>query len=135
MSHNINIEKLLPATTAQVMQMITDEKQIGIWSGEEAVFEPKVGGQISLFAGWVKGCVQLISENELKYTWRTSAWDETTADSIVYISLKTQGEQTKLYLQHSLLPDEDETKSQLHEWEDFFFVPLEDYLMVRYNAE
>jgi uncharacterized protein YndB with AHSA1/START domain len=134
MSHNINIEKLLPATTAQVMQMLTDQKQIAIWSGEDAVFEAKVGGQVSLFAGWVKGCVQLLSEDELKYTWRTSEWEETTADSIVHITLKAVGEQTKLCLQHSLLPDQDESKNQLHGWEDFFFVPLEDYLMVRFNA-
>lgn len=134
MSHNINIEKLLPATTAQVMQMLTEQKQIEIWSGEDAVFEAKVGGQISLFTGWMNGLVQQIDESELKYTWRTSEWDETIPDSMVHITLKPVGEGTMLYLQHSLLPDEDEVKSHLHGWEDFFFVPLEDYLMVRFNA-
>jgi uncharacterized protein YndB with AHSA1/START domain len=134
MSHNINIEKLLPATTVQVMQMLSEQKQIEIWSGEAAVFEAKIGGQISLFAGWMKGELQQINENELKYTWRTSEWDDTTADSIVHITLKPAGEGTMLHLQHTLLPNEDEVKSHLHGWEDFFFVPLEDYLMVRFNA-
>ncbi|MES2479960.1 MAG: SRPBCC domain-containing protein [Bacteroidota bacterium] len=135
MSHNLKIEILLPATPEQVMHMMTDQKQIEIWSGEEAVFEAKEGGKVSLFGGWMNGEVKKLSKEELSYTWATSDWKEGTEVSLVEMKLKADGEQTTLVLQHSNLPDEDEVQSHKSGWYDFFFTPLEDYLMIRYNAE
>lgn len=135
MSHNLKIEILLPAKPAQVMQMLTEQKQIEIWSGEEAVFEAKEGGAYSMFGGWANGTVQKLSADELSYSWRTAEWAEETAASLVHFKLKASGEQTLLVLNHSNLPDEDEVKSHKTGWNDFFFTPLEDYLMIRFNAE
>lgn len=135
MSHNLNIEILLPATPAQVMQMLTEQKQIEIWSGEEVIFEAKEGGKVNLFGGWMSGEVKGISADELSYTWRTAEWPEETEDSLVHFKLKESGEQTLLVLNHRNLPNEDEEKSHKTGWQDFFFTPLEDYLMIRYNAE
>lgn len=135
MSLIFKIEKLLPASPEQVMHMLTEQKLIAIWSGEEVVFEAREGGKVELFGGWMKGEVQSISADELSYTWRTAEWADETADSLVHFKLKDSGEQTLLVLNHTNLPNEDEKKSQLQGWEDYFFVPLEDYLMIRYNAE
>lgn len=135
MSHNLKIEILLPATPAQVMQMLTEQKQMEIWSGEEVVFEAKEGGKVNLFGGWMSGEVKSISADELSYTWRTAEWSDETADSLVHFKLKESGEQTLLVLNHTNLPNEDEEKSHKTGWQDFFLTPLEDYLMIRYNAE
>lgn len=135
MSHNLKIEILLPATPAQVMQMITDQKQIEIWSGEDAVFEAKEAGAFSMFGGWAKGAIQKLTADELSFTWKTSEWPDEVEDSVVNIKLKADGEQTLVILNHKNLPDEDEVKSHKTGWNDFYFTPLEDYLMIRYNAE
>ena len=135
MSHNLKIEILLPATPEQVMQMLTDQKRIAIWSGEEAVFEAKEGGKVSLFGGWMNGEVKKISAEELSYTWKTSEWTEETEASLVHIKLKVEGEQTLLVLNHTNLPNEEEVKAHDSGWHDFFFTPLEDYLMIKYNAD
>lgn len=135
MNHKLKIEILLPATPEQVMHMMTDQKQIEIWSGEEAVFEAKEGGKVSLFGAWMNGEVKKISADELSYTWKTSEWTAETEASLVHFKLKAEGEQTLLVLNHTNLPNEDEVKAHNSGWHDFFFVPLEDYLMVRYNAE
>lgn len=135
MSHNLKIEILLPATPAQVLHMITDQKQMEIWSGEEVVFEAKEGEAISMFGGWATGTIQKLSADELSYTYRTAEWPEEIENSLVHFKLKASGEQTLVVLNHTNLPDEDELKSQKTSWNDFFFTPLEDYLMIRYNAE
>lgn len=135
MSHKLEIEILLPATPTQVIQMLTEQKQIEIWSGEEVIFEAKEGGKVELFGGWMHGEVKSIGADELSYTWRTAEWPEETKDSLVHIKLKESGEQTLLVLNHTNLPNEDEAQSHKTGWFDFFFTPLEDYLMIRYNAE
>lgn len=135
MSHQILIEKLLPATPSQVLQMLTEQKEIEIWTGEEAIFEPKEGGKVNLFGEWMNGEVKKITENELIYTWRSAAWADEVESSLVTFKLSKDGEQTKVILEHSNLPNEEEEKSHKQSWEDYFFVPLEDYLMIRFNAE
>lgn len=134
MSHNLRIEILLPATPAQVMQMLTEQKQIEIWSGEEAVLEAKEGGTFSMFGGWANGIIKTITPEELSYSWKTAEWPESAVDSLVRFTLKAEGEQTMVQLNHTNLPDEDQLKSHKAAWNDFFFTPLEDYLMVRFNA-
>ncbi|MCC6186226.1 MAG: SRPBCC domain-containing protein [Chitinophagaceae bacterium] len=135
MALTIKTEKLLPASPTQVMQMLTEQAEIEKWSGEETVFDAKVGGKVSLFGGWMNGEVKEISDSKLTYTWRTAEWLADVADSIVAFDLMKDGDQTKLILEHSNLPNEDEVKSHKQGWEDFFFTPLEDYLMVKYNAD
>ena len=135
MKHGLKIEILLPATPKQVMQLLTDQQQIEIWSGEPAVFEAKEGGRVSLFDGWMSGVVEKLSADELTYSWTSADWEEGTNPSLVHFRLKQEGEQTAVVLEHSGLPDEEDVKSQKTGWMDFFFTPLEDYLMVRFNKD
>jgi uncharacterized protein YndB with AHSA1/START domain len=133
--HQLRVEILLPALPSQVMQMLTEQKQIEIWSGEETIFEAKEGGKLSLFGGWVNGVVQKVSEDELSYTWKTGDWAEDTEASLVSFKLRMEGEQTRVVLSHTNLPNEDEMNAHKSGWYDFFLTPLEDYLMIKYNAE
>jgi uncharacterized protein YndB with AHSA1/START domain len=134
MIHKLTIEILLPALPSQLMEMLTNQEQIAIWSGEEAVFEAKEGGKVSLFGGWMNGVVKKISKEELSYTWKTSEWSEETEESLVNFKLKASGDQTLLAINHLNLPNENEVKSHKSGWFDFFLTPLEDYLMIKYNA-
>ena len=98
MAHDLKIEMLLPATPKQLMPLLTDGQQITIWSGEDAVFEAKEGGAVSLFGGWMNGVVQSITDKELSYTCTCSDWPEGTKASLVRYTLKQDGEQTAFVL-------------------------------------
>ncbi|MGC4058949.1 MAG: SRPBCC domain-containing protein [Chitinophagaceae bacterium] len=135
MNHHIHIEIALPALPKQVMHMLTQHKEVALWTGENCVFEAREGGNIEMFDGWMSGKVLRLSESELHYTWRTNEWDSSVADSEVKMVLKKDGDHTHLVLDQTGLPDENERDSQHSFWIELFFTPLEDYLMVRFHRD
>jgi activator of HSP90 ATPase len=112
------------------MQLLTDAKLIRKWSGGEAVIENKVGGRFEMFDGWVTGEVLKTGEDELAYTWKTTEWPEDAKPSEVHYLLKEDEAGTKVILHHAGFPNDEEMKSHKAGWTDFFFEPMEDYIMV-----
>jgi uncharacterized protein YndB with AHSA1/START domain len=129
MSFDLNIQVSLPASAKQVMYLLTDPKKIRAWSGADAVMELKEGGSFSMFDGWATGIVQHCSANELSYTWALDEWEKGTEPSLVNIVLKPDGENTLVILNHTNLPNQKETDEHKKGWQDYVFVPLEDYIM------
>jgi len=113
-----------------VMELLTDPTLIRKWSGGEAILENKVGGRFEMFDGWVIGKVLKASENELAYTWKTSDWPEDTAPTEVHYLLKEDEAGTKVILHHAGFMDEEEMKSHKSGWTDFFFDPMEDFILI-----
>lgn len=112
------------------MQLLTDPVLIRKWSGGEAVIENKPGGRVELFDGWVKGEVLKTSENELVYTWKISEWgDEVQATEVHYL-LKDDKAGTKVIVKHTGFPSEEEMKSHKAGWSDYFFDPMEDFILI-----
>ena len=112
------------------MQLLTDPKLIRKWSGSEAILENKVGGKFEMFDGWVTGKVLKTSERELAYTWKTSEMPEDAKPTEVHYLLKEDEAGTKVILRHTGFPNEDEMKSHKSGWTDFFFDPMEDYILI-----
>lgn len=130
MAFDLALEFILSAKPQRVMQLLTDAKLIRKWSGGEAVVENKVGGRFEMFDGWVKGEVLKTSENELTYTWKLSEWPEATRPTEVHYLLKADEAGTKVILKHTGFPNEEEMKSHKAGWTDYFFDPMEDFIMV-----
>lgn len=129
MSFDLKIQVSLPASAKQIMYLMTDPKKIRAWSGADAVMELKEGGAFSMFDGWATGIVQYYSERELTYTWVLDEWEKEIAPSLVSITLAPDGENTLVVLNHTNLPNEEEVNEHKKGWQDYFFVPLEDYIM------
>ncbi len=131
MSYDINLEFRLSGKPARVMQLLTDATLIRKWCGSDAVIENKPGGRFEMFDGWVTGEVIKTSENELAYTWKTTDWAEDAKPSEVHYSLKgdSQGG-TVIKVIHTGLPNEKERDEHKTGWSDFFFDPMEDFMLI-----
>lgn len=127
MAFDLSLEFTLSGKPKRVMQLLTDAKLIRKWSGDEAVIENKVGGRFEMFDGWVKGTVIKTSENELAYTWKEENWEQ---PSEVHYLLKADEAGTKVILHHTGLPGEEEMNSHKSGWTDFFFDPMEDFILI-----
>jgi uncharacterized protein YndB with AHSA1/START domain len=130
MAYDLSLEFYLSATPEKVMQLLTDAKLIRKWSGGEAVIENKEGGKFEMFDGWVSGTVLKTGKHELSYTWKTSEWPGDAKPSEVHYLLKADNGGTRVILHHNGFPDEDEMKSHRSGWTDYFFDPMEDYIMI-----
>ena len=130
MAFNLALEFILSGKPARVMELLTDPVLIRKWSGGAAILENKVGGRFEMFDGWVTGEVLKTSKNELAYTWKTSDWPEETKPTEVHYLLKADEAGTKVILHHTGFPNEDEMKSHKTGWTDFFFDPMEDFILI-----
>jgi len=130
MSFDLTLEFQLSASPERVMKLLTDAALIRKWSGSDGVVENKEGGKFSMFDGWATGTVIKTGANELAYTWKTTDWPEETKPSEVHYILKKHDGGTKVTIKHTGLPSEDEMKSHRSGWTDYFFDPMEDYIMI-----
>lgn len=130
MAFDLKLEFILSAKPKRVMQLLTDAKLIRKWSGGAAVVENKVGGRFEMFDGWVNGEVLRTEENELTYTWRVSEWPDEVKPTEVHYLLKADEAGTNVIVHHTGFPSEEEMNSHKNGWTDYFFEPMEDFIMV-----
>ena len=130
MVFDLALEFILSGKPGRVMQLLTDPALIRKWSGGEAVMEKKEGGRLEMFDGWVKGTVIKATDNELAYTWKIADWPEETKPTEVHYLLKEDEAGTKVIIHHNGFEDEAEMKSHRAGWTDYFFDPMEDFIMV-----
>jgi len=130
MAYDLALEFILSGRPKRVMELLTDAALIRKWSGGAAILENKVGGRFEMFDGWVKGEVLKTSANELAYTWKISDWPEETEPTEVHYLLKEDEAGTKVILHHTGFQSEEEMKSNKSGWTDFFFDPMEDFILI-----
>jgi len=130
MGFDLHLEFTLSGKPERVMQLLTDPVLIRKWSGGEAVIELTPGGKIDLFDGWVTGNVLKTTNDELAYTWLSGDWAEGTKASEVHYLLKKDPAGTKVILDHTGLPDKEEADSHKQGWTDYFFDPMEDFILI-----
>lgn len=116
------------ATPAEVFDALTNSKALAQWSGEGSVSK-KVGGQFTMFDGWVEGKVLTYKPNkELAYTWKTTEWPEEWDPSEVRYIFTPTKTGTKVTLTHTNLPNTKEARDHKAGWNEHVFVPLEKFL-------
>lgn len=133
MAFDLQLNFFLSAMPARVMQLITDAALIRRWSGEEGMIEAKEGGSMSLFDGWATGTVTEATPNKIAFVWRVAEWTDETPDTAVQLTLRSKDGGSEVTLVHTGFATEDEMKSHRTGWNDFFFDPLEDYIMIFEN--
>lgn len=130
MAFDLHLEFWLSGKPSRVMQLLTDPVLIRKWSGEEGVAEPRVGGRFEMFDGWVTGTVQKATTEELSVTWLPENWPKGAEPSVVNFILKARDGGTTVYVDHTGLPTEAERDSHKTGWADFYFDPMEDFIMM-----
>lgn len=130
MNYDLALNFTLSGTPQRVMQLLTDPALIRKWSGGEAVLENKIGGRFEMFDGWVFGEILKMTDTELAYTWKTTDWAEEIKPTEVHYLLKPDEAGTKVELRQTGFADEQEMKSHKNGWTDFFFDPMEDFILI-----
>ncbi len=130
MAYDLSLEFILSGKPERVMELLTDPVLIRKWSGGEAILENKPGGKFEMFDGWVSGEVLKTGKYELSYTWKASDWSEDTKPSEVHYLLKADEAGTKVIVHHTGFPNEKEMDSHKSGWTDFFFDPMEDFILM-----
>ena len=130
MAFDLALEFTLSGKPKRIMQLLTDPALIRKWSGGEGMVENKVGGKVEMFDGWMSGEVLTTSENELVYSWKTIDDEEGHKPTEVHFLLKDDEAGTKVILRHTGIPNENEMKSYKSGWTDFFFDPMEDFILM-----
>lgn len=116
------------AKPEQVFEALTDTGIIAAWGGGASIVSSKTGEPFEMFDGRVTGVVTAFNAGkELGYTWKPEEWDKNTPASQVHIRFNKHAAGTELILEHSGLPDEEETDRHGNGWIDYVLDPLNDY--------
>jgi uncharacterized protein YndB with AHSA1/START domain len=127
-SLKLKIATTIAAKPDVVFAALTDAKTIGQWSGQKGMVASSVGGAFEMFDGWVKGKVLEYKPGKtLAYTWHTEDWTADTEPSVVRYTFAAVKEGTKIVLEHSNFPNENEMKTHKSGWKEHVFDPLKDH--------
>lgn len=127
----IKIAVTVPAPPREVFAALTDAKTIRLWSEQRGSVQPRVGGKVELFDGWVKGKVLEYKPGKaLAYTWQPGDWDGAVKSTVRYTFSATRSG-TKITLTHSGFPNEHERKNHYSGWYEYVFGPLKTYFLQR----
>lgn len=129
MSQDLSMEFHLPVSPEKVMRLLTDTELIKKWSGNNALVERVAGGRFEFFDNWVSGKVTKATGNELEYTWSVIEWEEEVLPSVVHYTLTAESGGTKVDLQHTGLPGEEEKNRHHDGWYRYFFDPMEKFIL------
>lgn len=123
----LSIDYLFDAPAARVYQAWVDPEALCRWMGpgevncEHAAVDLKVGGRYEIHMQTENGLmvahgkyIDIVPDEKLVFSWQ---WrDGTFTDSIVSLQFEDLGEQTRLKLQHSKLPDSEKTNHHNQGW-------------------
>ena len=126
----IEINYVLYADPDEVFRALTNPGMIKKWSGEDAVFELKKDGQVTLFDGWVTGNVLNFDPGKaVTHTWKPAEWKSKKKPSVVEYRLVPHEAGTRLSIVHTGFPGQDEADKHREGWVNFVLEPLNDFLI------
>jgi activator of HSP90 ATPase len=94
----------LNATPGDIYNALTNQKMLEIWTGEEAIMQPLVGSEFSLWSGSITGInLEFIENQKIVQDW---FFGENEERSVVTIKLHPDKKGTSVELIHTNIPDE-----------------------------
>lgn len=117
----------LPAMPSRVYAAFLDADQHSAMTGASATSEPRVGGRFTAWDEYIEGLyLELVPGVRIVASWRTSEFPEGSEDSRVEILLAEEGDETRLTLVHSEIPD-GQANGYAQGWDEYYFTPMRDY--------
>jgi len=106
------------AEPADVYSAITNPYTIGLWSGYPAVMSEEPGSEFSLWEGDITGKnLEFVRNKKVVQEWY---FGEQTEKSIVTITIKPDGEDSEVTVEHTNIPDAD-FADIASGWREFYF--------------
>jgi activator of HSP90 ATPase len=93
------------AEPADVYAALTNPYTIELWSGYKAIMSTEPGSEFSLWEGDIEGRnIEFIPDKKIVQEWY---FGDQSEKSIVTITIKADGENSKVSVEHTNIPDED----------------------------
>jgi len=119
----------IPATPAEVYDAFMDPRKHGAFTGGKATCDPKVGGKISAWDGYITGKnLKLVKGKHIVQEWITSDWAEGYPPSILDLTFTKKGSGTELKMVHSDVPAS-MAASFADGWKEHYWNLLQNYFL------
>jgi uncharacterized protein YndB with AHSA1/START domain len=126
MSVEFRISDLIPATPEEVYSAWFDSEKHAAMTGGSAEVSNQIGGKFSAWDGYISGKnLELNPPLRIMQSWRTTEFAESDPDSLLEITFVTEGNQTRITIRHSELPDHGMQYQQ--GWVESYFNPMKRY--------
>ncbi len=97
-------------------------------TGGVATCSTQEGGSFSTWDEYISGDnQQLIPNEKIIQTWRTTEFNSADEDSLLTLSFKEQKGKTELTLLHENIPANQEPERYKKGWIDHYFIPMKEY--------
>jgi len=126
MKEYIELTTVIPAPPEVVYAAWLDSERHSEMTGGSAECSDQIGAFFTAWDGYIEGQnLELVPNEKIVQTWRTSEFDETDEDSHLIIEFKHHPKGTLLTLKHSEIPEGQ--FQYLSGWEDHYFAPMIAY--------
>ena len=127
MAEQFEVQDRFAVTPHVLYRAWLDSAEHGAMTGSGARIDPKPGGIFSAWDGYISGTtVELVEDQRIVQSWRTTEFAESDADSRLEITLKSEGEGTVITLRHTEIPD-GQGESYKQGWTDYYFNPMHEH--------
>jgi activator of HSP90 ATPase len=117
----------IPATPTEVYDAFMDARKHSAFTGGKATCDPKVGGKISAWDGYITGKnLKLVEGKRIVQEWITSDWIDGYAPSTLDLTFTKKGSGTELKMVHSDVPAT-LAASFADGWKEHYWTHLKDY--------
>lgn len=124
----IRHDVLIPLSTPEaVYRALLLSKEHTEFTGSEAKCSARVGGKFTAWDKYISGKnIRLVKDKLIVQEWKTSEWPEGYEPSILKISLKREGEGTKLTMIQTRVPASQVDRYDKG-WYESYWEPLKQY--------
>jgi len=127
MKHKFKIQAIIPASPKRVYEAWLDsESHAAMTGGSAAIISNEVGMPFAAHGAHLWGTnIELVSNQKIVQTWRTTGFKSTDEDSKIEIYLEEHVDGTLLTLTHSNVPEQEHQVEQ--GWVSHYFEPMTKY--------
>ena len=126
-TESIEVTAVIPASAAQVYAAWLDSEGHTAMTGGDAVIEPVVGGAHSAWGGYITGETRALEAGRrIEQTWYAQTFPEGSAHSLVVVTIADEGENARVTVAHSELPEGMGAGFEAG-WHQHYFTPMMAY--------
>jgi activator of HSP90 ATPase len=120
------VSEVIPASAETVYAAWLSTKEHAAMTGSPAQVSDRIGESFEAWDGYIQGKnIELEPPRRILQLWRTSEFEDSDNDSRLEILFESEGDDTRVAIRHSDLPDHGMQYQQ--GWIDAYFVPMKAY--------
>jgi len=126
MKEKLELKEIFDAEPSEIYEAWLDSELHGKMTGGEANCGIQIGDSFTTWDGYISGKnIQLLENQKIIQSWRTSEFLENDEDSLLTIELKKIPQGTEISLIHTNIPS---GQTQYEKgWMDHYFTPMKSF--------